>query len=219
MTPQRRLTPQPRQHGQYANDAWKAPRILRDVPALDGNPNGRNARTVWRIPSESFSGAHYACFPQALVRRCLLAGISAYGCCAVCGAPLTRTVERSFRPMTDRTAEKLIMGSGAKGLYGDQWSGRPRGYVDTTTTGWSPTCACAAGVQPCTVLDPFAGSGTTLLVARELGHNAIGIDLSYPYLATIARERLGLAKLDAWHGRNGHPAPAVVYDDLPLFGG
>ena len=35
-------------------------------------PETRNARTVWRIASESTSFAHFATFPQALVRRCLL---------------------------------------------------------------------------------------------------------------------------------------------------
>ena len=84
---------------------------------------------------------------------------------------------------------------------------------------FAPTCACTAGTQPATVLDPFCGSGTTLLVARELGHHAVGIDLSYPYLHDIARERLGLADLARWEGRHGHGTPAVTYGDLPLFGG
>lgn len=36
-----------------------------------------------------------------------------------------------------------------------------------------------------TVLDPFAGSGTTLLVAREQGRNSIGIELNPSYAAMI----------------------------------
>jgi DNA modification methylase len=42
------------------------------------------------------------------------------------------------------------------------------------------------------VLDPFAGSGTTLVVAAELGRSAIGIELSAEYLE-IARERVRAA--------------------------
>lgn len=38
------------------------------------HPNGRNARSVWDIPTESFSGAHYAVMPIALAERCVLAG-------------------------------------------------------------------------------------------------------------------------------------------------
>jgi DNA modification methylase len=34
----------------------------------------RNARTVWEIPTQPFSGAHFATFPEELVKRCLLAG-------------------------------------------------------------------------------------------------------------------------------------------------
>ena len=34
----------------------------------------RNARSVWTIPTEPFRGAHFATFPQNLVRRCVLAG-------------------------------------------------------------------------------------------------------------------------------------------------
>lgn len=34
----------------------------------------RNVRTVWTIPTEPFSGAHFATFPRDLVRRCILSG-------------------------------------------------------------------------------------------------------------------------------------------------
>jgi DNA modification methylase len=34
----------------------------------------RNKRTVWTVPTEKFSGAHFATYPQALVEPCILAG-------------------------------------------------------------------------------------------------------------------------------------------------
>lgn len=34
----------------------------------------RNRRTVWTIPTQSFDGAHFATFPEALVEPCVLAG-------------------------------------------------------------------------------------------------------------------------------------------------
>jgi DNA modification methylase len=43
---------------------------------------------------------------------------------------------------------------------------------------------------PSTVLDPFAGSGTTLAVALELGRRAIGVDCSSEYLR-LAQQRIG----------------------------
>jgi site-specific DNA-methyltransferase (cytosine-N4-specific) len=34
----------------------------------------RNKRSVWTIPTQSFDGAHFATFPEALVEPCVLAG-------------------------------------------------------------------------------------------------------------------------------------------------
>jgi len=41
-----------------------------------------------------------------------------------------------------------------------------------------------------TVLDPFAGSGTTMKVARELGRNSIGYEINPSYVSII-REKIG----------------------------
>lgn len=49
-------------------------------------------------------------------------------------------------------------------------------------------CIRATCPEGGTVLDPFMGSGTTALVARQEGRRAVGIDLSLPYLEeAIAR--------------------------------
>ena len=45
-------------------------------------------------------------------------------------------------------------------------------------------------VVPCTVLDPFIGSGTTCCVALDLGRRSIGIDLSEQYLAKNSVPRI-----------------------------
>ncbi len=51
-------------------------------------------------------------------------------------------------------------------------------------------------VEEGTVLDPFAGSGTTLFVASELGLDSVGIEL-LPSSAEIIEVRAALAKADA----------------------
>ena len=43
---------------------------------------------------------------------------------------------------------------------------------------------------PCTVLDPFVGSGTTGAVAVRYGRRFIGIDLKEEYIKDFARPRI-----------------------------
>jgi site-specific DNA-methyltransferase (adenine-specific) len=43
------------------------------------HPLGRNKRTVWTIPLSKFRGAHFAVFPDALVKNCILAGCPEQG--------------------------------------------------------------------------------------------------------------------------------------------
>jgi len=55
-----------------------------------------------------------------------------------------------------------------------------------------PRRAILAGCPPDgVVLDPFAGSGTTLMVAKELGRKAIGIELNRDYCTKIIAKRCG----------------------------
>ena len=61
--------------------------------------------------------------------------------------------------------------------------------VESKTIGWQPTCKCNAGKVPSLVLDPFAGAGTTLWVAKQLNRHAIGYDISAEY-CKLAVERL-----------------------------
>lgn len=57
--------------------------------------------------------------------------------------------------------------------------------VRTRTTGWVPGCDCDADPIPCTVLDPFGGSGTVGKVALELGRRAVLIELNPKYVEMI----------------------------------
>lgn len=53
-------------------------------------------------------------------------------------------------------------------------------------------CIKAGCPESGTVLDPFAGAGTTLYVAEQLGRNSIGIELNPDYCDIIRRRMAGL---------------------------
>jgi|SRR5580692_1328204 DNA modification methylase len=50
-------------------------------------------------------------------------------------------------------------------------------FAKRETAGWT-YCDCGAGYGPGVVLDPFAGTGTALRVARRMGRQGIGVDLA-----------------------------------------
>jgi site-specific DNA-methyltransferase (adenine-specific) len=51
------------------------------------------------------------------------------------------------------------------------------------------SCECDRDFRPGIVLDMFAGSGTTLVVAKKLGRDFVGIELNPEYVK-IAEARL-----------------------------
>jgi DNA modification methylase len=139
----------------------------------------RNKRSVWTVTTEPYEGAHFAVFPPRLIEPCILAGTSAHGCCAACGAPWSRIVERDDIVSAERNA---LPSSSRTFANAPQRSGV---YSLSRTRGWRPTCECgpSSAAVPCKVLDPFAGSGTTGFVADHLGRAAVLIDLNPDYVA------------------------------------
>jgi len=167
-------------------------------------PDGsRTKRSVWRVPTQPFKDAHFAVFPPKLLVPMIQAGTSEMGVCADCGAPWRRVVKASGSSWEARKAA----GHDPRGYHVGDNTSHPAGnaYVGASaptgvvtgglgwaatkrTIGWQPTCRCGTTErQPAVVLDCFAGSGTTLLTAVQLGRDAIGIDLNSAYLALAAR--------------------------------
>jgi hypothetical protein len=152
---------------------------------------GRNQRNVWTLGPEPYSEAHFATFPTEIPRRAILAGTSAKGCCPKCHAPWERQTESEFKPTQDPRNPK----GGTKGMdESNGWGDVPRGRNETRTVGWQQGCDCGDadifdGTKPvpCTVIDPFGGSGTTGAVAIELGRRAILCELNDDYLPLIQK--------------------------------
>jgi DNA modification methylase len=157
-------------HQTHHDDVWKS---------------GRNKRTVWTIPPRPFKGAHFATFPPELPAPCIQAGTSEQGCCPACGAPWRRLVKRHRQATRNVVNPKGL--TEAPEVVGCKDHGRHVTVV--ATVGWQPTCPCGEAPTPCTVLDPFAGSGTTGLVCRQLGRAFIGIELN-PSYCEMAQRRI-----------------------------
>lgn len=106
-----------RRHAGF-NDRWD------EMERAEQCSGMRNVRSVWTIATQPFKEAHFATYPQELVKRCLMAG----------------------------TKE------------GDM------------------------------ILDPFMGSGTTAVVARNAGRHYLGIELNPAYIE-MAEKRLTQGQL------------------------
>ena len=155
------------------------------------NPLGKLPGSVWEIPSQPLTVPahlgidHFAAFPMELPRRIIL-GWSPPGICVACGEgrrPVTVTGE----PIRNRPPTTTI----ALGAPEQRMSDRSRlGFtVPRQVTGYA--CACpdaTAPTRPALVVDPFAGTGTTMLVASAYGRIGIGADLSMDY-CRLARWR------------------------------
>jgi len=151
----------------------------------NGDPLALQVNTV------GFPGSHFAVFPPDLVLPFVRAGSSERGVCSECRAPWERVVDKQSLKRDE--------------LSKDHPDYRPREYIYkqhggfapmgsrvavTYTTGWRPTCDCNVGDPvPAIVLDPFAGAGTTLMVADREQRDAIGVELSLEY-TEISRDRI-----------------------------
>jgi hypothetical protein len=155
-----------------------------------GASGRRNRRSVWTVTTKPYSGAHFAVMPADLVEPCIKAGCPEQ-CCPACGVGYERVTARQkrFDSGSGRSGNAI---EGKQDLAASETNSTPDirmgPVVSVQTLGWQPACDCAAiGTTLGTVLDPFAGSGTTLAVAAELGRSGIGCELNPEYIALAER--------------------------------
>lgn len=174
---------------------------------------GRNLRNVWVIGKQNFKGAHFATFPEKLVRPIIQLATSEKGCCPHCGEPVRRKTIREPVPADVQAAFNAARVTSA------ETSGRTDGHTRrkpnyrrrVLRTEWEVGCECPGftveAAVPCRVCDPFVGSGRAGIVAVGLGRDFTGIDASADYcrMASNAIERA----CGATGRRIGADAPCV----------
>lgn len=151
--------------------------------------------SVWAINPTPYPGAHFAVMSETLASTCIKAGASEYGCCPKCKAPWVRMVETSGG--RDWHQDKMV----AKGIPGELAGegsykrGQSKTPLNNTKQrsfmGWEPSCGCNQEQVPCTVLDPFSGSGTTGQESLKVHRDYLGIDVQSKYLPLAKARILG----------------------------
>lgn len=157
-----------------------------------GNPAGAPPLDWWEIPTQPYSGSHYATWPEALLTR-PIAAMCPQRVCTECGEPSRRIAEttnaigEAVGRRAWRDGDTDGIGAGHVGVITRSSSSAPT--AERQTLGWTD-CGHDSWRNGL-VLDPFAGSGTTLAVATGHGRDCIGIDLDERN-ADLARERVGM---------------------------
>lgn len=154
---------------------------------------GRNKRCIWKIPVRHFPYAHFAVYPPELIVTPIMAGCPEY-VCSRCGQARQKEWQGRSKNafdigLRDAKAQRLK-------LHYHRFSQEEIEQYDEKSFGGSgkkfvgyTRCRCKAAFHPGTVLDPFLGSGTTAVVARQLGRNYVGIELNPKYVK-IAKKRI-----------------------------
>src|SRR3990167_1190850 len=179
---------------------------------------GANLKTVWDIPTQSFNGAHFATFPEKIPELCIKAGTSEKGACSKCGSPWVRVVAKT-NPLRSLNKGRNGFRPDEIKMEADKGASSA-GCVDVKTLGWKPSRKCGGyfvqsdssrriekhswyrshwqervaakfpPTVPCIVFDPFAGSGTTLRVAKRMNRDFVGIELNPKYITDLIEPSL-----------------------------
>ena len=157
-----------------------------ETDGFEQNPNGAPPLDWWHHATPPYKGAHYATWPPAL---CVvpIESMCPRRVCRRCGEPSRRITKDTPELIAAKEAFKWKSGGLQKGLRKDKAK-----RIDVSgaklTVGWSD---CGHDDwRPGIVLDPFAGTGTTLAVATGHSRDAIGIDLN-PDNVELALQRIG----------------------------
>ena len=169
-----------------------------------------NPADVLDVTTVGYKGAHYATFPPNLIAPLIRATCPRWTC-PVCGqgwSPVVdaKSINRNELPRDHPEWRPMRYddGKAGDGIY----AGEGQRFHRSRTLGYRPTCDHPHTIDeavPGLVLDPFVGSGTTVMVANELLRKGVGLDVSMEYLDEQAKVRT----------KSGIPTNQL--DDLPMF--
>ena len=126
---------------------------------------------------------HSAIYPSEMIEPIIQFG-SSPKMCSQCFAPYVRQLEA----LTKSTYAQVVAEQGissseiceqweAKGKLNNRNTSGTLVPVVNRTVAWLPSCSCNAEAVPCTVLDPFGGSGSTAYAAVKHNRSCISIDV------------------------------------------
>jgi len=172
------------------------------------HPAGKNPGDVFEVTTKPFPDAHFAVYPPELCEKPIKATCPPK-VCGECGSPYEREVEREPGEYDYSERSDQMDGDRAR----TQSSGTQLEPARAEFKGWRQTCDCATDTtEPGICLDPFAGAGTTLLKAKELGRRFVGIELN-PEYADMARVRVGLTPEDPARARDDDQRGLEAFTD------
>jgi DNA modification methylase len=168
----------------------------KDKIADEYHSAGKNPGDVFEVTTKPFPDAHFAVYPPELCEKPIKATCPPR-VCVECGSPYERQT-RDESGFTDGVCNacgksKSKHKRGGKNSKSDSsMSGGVKKCSNRIMAGWEQTCTCDTDATEAGVcLDPFAGAGTTCLVAKRLGRRFIGVDLNPDYVA-LAQRRVGV---------------------------
>lgn len=144
---------------------------------------GKNPGDVFEVTTQPFPDAHFAVYPPELIETPIKASCPSK-VCANCQSPYERQTEVVKREVAGGVSRVPEDERGYADRQGKSQNDR-EGLTQSTkkTVGWEKTCDCdTEETEPGIVLDPFMGSGTTAVVAENLGRRWVGIDLNKDYV-------------------------------------
>ena len=152
------------------------------------HPAGKNPGDIWIIPTQPFSEAHFATFPEKLIAPMIKCACPEW-ICKKCGKARVRITKKSKRDEL-YTYQKV----GIPGESNQRGKRERCGQYQAETIGWTD-CGCNAGWRQGIALDPLMGSGTVPKMTRLLHRRYVGIEISKKYIK-IENRRLAQGIFD-----------------------